>query len=182
VVLADTVGFIRHLPHDLVAAFRSTLQETLEADLLLHVIDANDERVDDNRAQVNEVLREIGAEEIPQIEVYNKIDLMDRGPGIDYDASGEIRRVWLSAVTGEGIPEFLQALADRFKAEQVHGMLELPATAGGIRARLFELGAIREESMDEHGDWHLEILLARKDFERVRKQAGLAEDCLELLH
>jgi GTP-binding protein HflX len=182
VVLADTVGFIRHLPHDLVAAFRSTLQETLEADLLLHVIDANDERVDDNRAQVNEVLREIGADEIPQIEVYNKIDLMDRGAGIDYEPSGEIRRVWLSAVTGEGIPEFLQALADRFKAEQVHGMLELPATAGRIRARLFELGAIRDESMDEHGDWHLEILLARKDFERVRKQGGLAEDCLELLH
>jgi GTP-binding protein HflX len=182
VVLADTVGFIRHLPHDLVAAFRSTLQETLEADLLLHVIDGNDERVEDNRSQVNEVLREIGADEIPQIEIYNKIDLMDRGAGIDYDASGEIRRVWLSAVTGEGIPEFLEALAERFKSEQVHGMLELPASAGGIRARLFELGAVRQESMDEHGDWHLEIQLARKDFERVRKQGDLAEDCLELLH
>jgi len=179
VILADTVGFIRHLPHDLVAAFRATLQETLEADLLLHVIDAHDERLDDNRNQVNEVLNEIGAGEVPQIEIYNKLDLLDRGPGIDYDAEGNIRRVWLSAHTGEGVDEFLEALARHFRAEQVHGWLALEPSEGRVRAQLFELGAVQQESVDDTGSWHLEIQLPRRDFERVRKQAGLGSDCLQ---
>ncbi len=178
IVLADTVGFIRHLPHDLVAAFRATLQETLEADLLLHVIDGHDERLDDNRHQVNDVLHEIGADEIPQIEIFNKVDLLDRGPGIDYDADGRIRRVWLSAVSGEGIEEFLQALSEQFRADMVEGELVLPPSAGRIRAQLFELGAVRSESIDTEGEWHLDIFLQRKDFERIRKQEGLSEDCL----
>jgi GTPase len=179
VVLADTVGFIRHLPHDLVAAFRATLQETLEADLLLHVIDAHDERLEDNRAQVNDVLAEIGAGEVPQIEVYNKVDLLEREAGIDYDAEGNIRRVWLSAHTGEGVDEFLEALARHFRAEQVHGWLALQPAEGRLRARLFELGAVQQETVDEQGSWHLEIQLPRKDFERVCKQTGLRTDSLQ---
>jgi GTP-binding protein HflX len=179
VVLADTVGFIRHLPHDLVAAFRATLQETLEADLLLHVIDAQDERLEDNRRQVNDVLEEIGAREVPQIEIYNKVDLLERGPGIDYDPEGKIRRVWLSAHTGEGVDEFLMALSKHFRAEQVHGWLSLRPSEGRVRARLFELGAVQQETVDNNGAWHLEIQLPRKDFERVRKQAGLGSDCLQ---
>jgi GTP-binding protein HflX len=179
VVLADTVGFIRHLPHDLVAAFRATLQETLEADLLLHVIDGNDERLEDNRAQVNDVLAEIGAREVPQIEVFNKVDLLEREAGIDYDAEGNIRRVWLSAQTGEGVDEFLEALARHFRAEQVHGWLALDPAEGRLRARLFELGAVQQETVDEQGAWHLEIQLPRKDFERVCKQTGLRTDCLQ---
>jgi GTPase len=179
VVLADTVGFIRHLPHDLVAAFRATLQETLEADLLLHVIDAHDERLEDNRAQVNDVLAEIGAGEVPQIEVYNKVDLLEREAGIDYDAEGNIRRVWLSAHTGEGVGEFLEALARHFRAEQVHGWLALQPAEGRLRARLFELGAVQQETVDEQGSWHLEIQLPRKDFERVCKQTGLRTDSLQ---
>lgn len=179
VVLADTVGFIRHLPHDLVAAFRATLQETLEADLLLHVIDGHDERLEDNRAQVNDVLAEIGAREVPQIEVFNKVDLLEREAGIDYDAEGNIRRVWLSAQTGEGVDEFLEALARHFRAEQVHGWLALDPAEGRLRARLFELGAVQQETVDEQGAWHLEIQLPRKDFERVCKQTGLRTDCLQ---
>jgi GTP-binding protein HflX len=162
-----------------VAAFRATLQETLEADLLLHVIDAHDERLEDNRNQVNDVLHEIGAGEVPQIEIYNKLDLLERGPGIDYDADGNIRRVWLSAHTGAGVDEFLQALARHFRAEQVHGWLALAPTEGKTRAQLFELGAVQQESVDETGSWHLEIQLPRRDFERVRKQAGLGSDCLQ---
>jgi len=179
VVLADTVGFIRHLPHDLVAAFRATLQETLEAEMLLHVIDAHDERLEDNRAQVNDVLAEIGAGEVPQIEVYNKVDLLERDAGIDYDSEGNIRRVWLSAHTGEGVDEFLEALARHFRAEQVHGWLALQPAEGRLRARLFELGAVQQESVDEQGAWHLEIQLPRKDFERVCKQTGLRTDSLQ---
>src|SRR5690606_5593452 len=112
VVLADTVGFIRHLPHDLVAAFRSTLQETRDADLLLHVIDAHDEERHDRIEQVNRVLRELGAEDVPQIEVFNKIDLTGDAPRLERDADGRVTRVWLSAATGAGLDLLQEALAE----------------------------------------------------------------------
>lgn len=115
VVLVDTVGFIRHLPHDLVAAFRSTLEETREASLLLHVIDAGDELRQGHIAQVSEVLREIGADAVPQIEVYNKIDRLDNvAPRVDRNEDGQVSRVWVSAVTGAGIGLLRQALAEYF--------------------------------------------------------------------
>ena len=116
-VLADTVGFIRHLPHDLVAAFRSTLEETRQADLLLHVIDAGDERREDNIGQVEEVLREIGADHVPKIEVYNKIDLIEgREARIERDEAGCVRRIWLSAARGDGI-DLLRATLREVLAE-----------------------------------------------------------------
>lgn len=128
--VADTVGFIRHLPHDLVASFRSTLEETREADLLLHVIDAHDANRHAHCEQVNQVLREIGAQDVPQIEIYNKIDLLpdtaphmdvpvsreagcrERPPHMERDEQGRARRVWLSAVTGAGIDLLRQALRE----------------------------------------------------------------------
>lgn len=112
VILADTVGFIRHLPHNLVAAFRSTLEETSEAALLLHVVDAHNDKRHECIEQVNEVLKEIGADTIPRIEVYNKIDMLeDCAPHVDYDAEGRVQRVWLSAATGVGLDLLRQVLS-----------------------------------------------------------------------
>jgi GTP-binding protein HflX len=124
-VLADTVGFIRHLPHDLVAAFRATLEETCKADLLLHVVDAQDRDKQAHIAQVNEVLREIGADSIPQIQVFNKIDLTEVEPRLERDEHGEPDRVWVSAVTGAGLELLTEALTERFHGTQVHGWLQL---------------------------------------------------------
>ncbi len=113
VILADTVGFIRHLPHNLVAAFRSTLEETSEAALLLHVIDAHNDKRHECIEQVNEVLKEIGADAIPCIEIYNKIDMLEGGaPHVDYDAEGRVQRVWLSAATGAGLDLLRQVLSN----------------------------------------------------------------------
>lgn len=111
VVLSDTVGFIRHLPHGLVAAFRSTLEETAMADLLLHVVDANSPERHDQVAEVNKVLREIGAQDIPQILIYNKIDLQDLPAGVKLDEYGKISTIYLSAKTGAGIDDLRKALA-----------------------------------------------------------------------
>ena len=112
VVVSDTVGFIRHLPHSLVAAFRSTLEETTQADLLLHVVDANSPNRDDQVAEVNKVLREIGAQHIPQILVLNKIDLQELPAAVERDEYDRIARIRLSAKTGAGIDELRKALAE----------------------------------------------------------------------
>jgi len=117
IVLSDTVGFIRDLPHDLVAAFRATLSEAAEADLLLHVIDASHPGRDDQATAVDEVLEEIGAERVPQIRVFNKIDAADLEPGIERDESGILRGVRLSAMTGAGCTALRDALAERFPAD-----------------------------------------------------------------
>lgn len=121
IILADTVGFIRHLPHDLVAAFRSTLEETCEADLLLHVIDASNEQREACIEQVNDVLKQIDADEIPQIEIYNKIDAMERvEPRIDYDEQGQARRIWCSAKTGAGIDQLKEVLLRTLRENHCH--------------------------------------------------------------
>ena len=117
VVLADTVGFIRHLPHKLVEAFRATLEETATASLLLHVVDAASEDRRDNIEQVEAVLGEIEALEIPRLEVFNKIDLLEQSPRIDRDSQGLPTRVWLSAATGEGLDLLRQALAERLHSQ-----------------------------------------------------------------
>ncbi|MEO8332758.1 MAG: GTPase HflX [Gallionella sp.] len=118
IVLSDTVGFIRHLPHSLVAAFRSTLEETLQADLLLHVVDANNPNRDDQIVEVNKVLAEIGAAEIPQILVFNKIDLQEIPPGVQRDDYGRISRVFLSAKSGAGLDELKSVLLEARAARQ----------------------------------------------------------------
>jgi GTP-binding protein HflX len=125
IVLSDTVGFIRDLPHDLVAAFRSTLTEAADADLLLHVIDAASTERDMQEASVDEVLAEIGAADVPRIRVVNKIDCTGLSPGVERDACGNIVTVRLSALTGAGCDDLLSALAERFPAGAGHA----PSTA-----------------------------------------------------
>jgi GTP-binding protein HflX len=158
-VLADTVGFIADLPHELVAAFRSTLEETREAALLLHVIDAQGEGRDERIAEVEDVLEQIGANEVPVLEVYNKIDLMGREPRIEYDEEGRPRRVWISAAKGIGIDLLFEAIEARLAAEIVRLDVFLTPAEARLRARLYAEGAITSEQMDEEGGWHLGLRL-----------------------
>lgn len=163
VILADTVGFIRHLPHELVAAFRSTLQEASEADLLLHVIDAHAEDRDDTIIQVNQVLEEIGAGKIPQLRVFNKIDLLDSiPPHIDYGADGKPAAVWLCAQNGEGCELLQQALGDCFINTKVVKKCFLPARKAGLKAKWFGLVRFIDETFNEHGDYELTIEIDKK--------------------
>ncbi|HEY3521570.1 MAG TPA: ribosome rescue GTPase HflX [Rhodanobacteraceae bacterium] len=159
-VLADTVGFIRELPHDLIAAFRATLSEARDADLLLHVVDAADPERDELIAIVDGVLKEIGAGEVPQLIVLNKIDLLNGSgaghPRIDRDADGMPSRVWISAATGEGLDLLREAIGERLSGGRVRSELHLPHEAGRLRAKLIELGAVTGEHYDEHG-WTLAI-------------------------
>jgi len=174
VVLADTVGFIRDLPHELVAAFNATLEETHQAHLLLHVIDAADPERREHTAQVNAVLKHIEAHEIPQIEVMNKVDLCpDRQPALEYDEHGRATRVWCSAVTGAGVDLLREALVQQCYPDTVQGEIILPAAWGKLRAKLFELGAVQQERHSEQGDTVLSITMDRTDLERVCTQAGV---------
>ncbi len=158
-VLADTVGFIADLPHELVAAFRSTLEETREASLLLHVIDAQAEGRDERIAEVENVLAQIGADDVPQLQVYNKIDLAGLMPRIDYDDEGRPCRVWISAEKGLGIGLLFQAIEACLAAEIVRLDLDLAPAEARLRARLHAEGAIASERMDEEGRWHLGLRL-----------------------
>ncbi len=156
-VVADTVGFIRDLPHDLVAAFRSTLSEARDADLLLHVVDAADPRRDERIAQVQAVLAEIGAADIPQVLVYNKLDLLgDVAPHAERVDAGTTWRVWLSAARRTGLDALRAAVDTHFASERVHRWVHVPAASGRLRARLFAAGAVAGERLEDDG-WALEI-------------------------
>lgn len=159
IVLADTVGFIRHLPHELVAAFKSTLQEASDADLLLHVVDAHSDERDEIMVQVNHVLDDIDAGQIRQLEVFNKIDLLDNIPAhIDRDDQGNPTRVWLSAASGEGIGLLKQALAELFASNsKVKKHCYLSANQADIRAKLFSCAKIIDEHIDDQGGCKLVI-------------------------
>jgi GTP-binding protein HflX len=173
VALADTVGFVRDLPHELVAAFRSTLQEAREADLLLHVIDAADPERAERIRQVNEVLASIGAESLPQIAVFNKIDRTGEAPRAEAGPDGRTDRVWLSAHGGQGIDLLLEALHAQLGADLHHCWLRLPAAEGRARARLFAAGAVLRQRPLEDGGIELEVSLRRRDLERICREAGL---------
>jgi GTP-binding protein HflX len=177
VVLADTVGFISHLPHELVAAFRSTLQETIEADLLLHVIDASDPVRDQHIAQVEQVLARIGADSVPCIKVFNKIDCSGDAPRLERDDhTGELQAVWLSARTGDGVDRLLQTIEETIAEDMVHLHLRLPLVAARLRSRLFDLQAVVDERMDEQDNWCIEVYTSRRNFERLRQhETFLAE-------
>lgn len=163
IILADTVGFIRHLPHELIAAFRSTLQEASEADLLMHVIDSNAEDREDTMFQVNQVLQDIDAHEIPQLEVFNKIDLLENvEPHIDRNDAGKPVRVWVSAVTGKGSELLFQALAELFSNTKVKRKCYLQASQGGVRAKLFDFAKIIDEKSNDMGGWELLIEIDKK--------------------
>ena len=179
-VLADTVGFIRELPHDLVAAFRATLAEAREADLLLHVSDAADDEREPLHRVVNKVLQEIDAGDLPQLQVMNKIDLAGLEPRIDRDADGRPYRVWLSAATGAGVELLHQALGELLGGDRVQSSLHLPLTAGRLHARLKASGAIAEETVDEHG-WRLRIDAPRSVLAPLgadATEAGMLRDLL----
>ena len=171
VVLADTVGFIRHLPHDLVAAFKATLQETRQAALLLHIIDAADVRMDENIEAVETVLEEIEADEIPMLQVMNKIDMLDGfEPRIDRNDENQPVRVWLSAQSGAGLPLLFQALTERLSGEIAQYELRLPPEAGRLRSRFYQLQAIEKEWNEEDGSVGLMIRLPIVDWRRLCKQ------------
>jgi len=168
VILADTVGFINHLPHELVAAFRSTLEETRGADLLLHVIDAAGARRAGCIADVEEVLDEIGAGDAPQIQVFNKIDLIpDAEPRLERDGQGRVRRVWLSARTGAGIELLLGAITEQLGAERLRRSVQLGPAEGALRAWFFSHSQVLAESHREQGGWDLEVRVPRLELERL---------------
>lgn len=171
VIFADTVGFIRHLPHDLVVAFKSTLQETRDADLQLHVIDVADERMSDNIAQVQAVLTEIDAVDVPQLKIYNKIDRAQLSPRIEYDEQQLPIAVYLSAATGEGIDLLHQALVQRLAGAFLQLQLALPPQASQWRARFHQLGAVRTEHFDDSGVCWMTLGLEHASWERLVKQS-----------
>ncbi|MDI1301823.1 MAG: GTPase HflX [bacterium] len=174
VVLADTVGFIRHLPHKLVNAFRATLEETVEADLLLHVVDCASTERDRQIASVDEVLGEVGAT-APVLLVYNKLDLLDgREPRIDRDDLGQPVAVWVSARENAGLDLLLTAIAERMAPNRFDGWLLLSAAQGRLRAKLFASGGLLAEEMSEDGGCHIHLRLPRDDLEQMLRREGVA--------
>jgi len=174
VVLIDTVGFIRNLPHELVAAFRATLEESRMADLLIHVIDAHEPERQEQIAQVEAVLEEIGADSVPLLEVWNKIDLLEEGsPRVEQGPVGEPRRVWLSARTGEGLEPLREAIATRLSRRLSGCQVRLPPTAGRLRARLHQLQAVRAEGGLAEGGWWMELQIDANRLHRLIREAGL---------
>lgn len=168
VILADTVGFIRDLPHDLVAAFRATLEETRQADLLLHVVDAHSENLETMIVDVEKVLTEIQAEEVPQLKIFNKIDLTtNKKARIDRDESGRPQRIFVSALTGEGVHLIHQAIVELL-ADIIdeHEIILLPEQ-GQLLAQLRRMKVIKSESVDEEGCFHLIVKMQRKDYDRI---------------
>jgi len=170
IVLADTVGFIRDLPHDLIAAFKSTLAETRDADLLLHVVDASDAEHEQHMQEVQRVLEEIGANDVPQVVVFNKLDKLDEGQRaarLDWLDAGKTPRVWASAMSGQGL-EILRETIDRtLQHERVHCWLHVPDENGRLRARLFEQGLVANERNGEEGGWDIEIDAPRSRLESL---------------
>lgn len=163
VILADTVGFIRHLPHDLVESFRSTLQETEQAHLLFHIIDASDDMRLDNIEAVDSVLHEIGAQDVPQIQIMNKIDRLEMQPRIDRDEEGQVKRIWVSAKNRQGLELIHQVLADHFKQDLVRGEIRLSPADARVRALLFGINAVEDERIDDRGQFILQLNVPYRD-------------------
>ena len=173
IVLADTVGFIRHLPHKLVQAFRATLEESAMADLLLHVIDCADPERQDNINQVNDVLQEINAHELPRLDIYNKVDLLAGiKPRIDRDENNRPVRVWVSAKNSEGLDLVQQAISEILGEDIVHEFLPVPHEKGRLRSRLYEMGVVQSEEFNEQGLPVLEVRMPRQDLEKLFLQEG----------
>ncbi|MDR6672816.1 ribosome rescue GTPase HflX [Xanthomonas sp. 1678] len=174
-MLADTVGFVRNLPHELVAAFRSTLSEAREADFLLHVVDAADPLREERIAQVDEVLHAVGAGDLPQLLVFNKIDRIE-GADVRHDAQDGVpdaarrERVWISARDGRGLDLLQSVLGQRLGLQHVQGSLRLPSSAGRLRSQLHQLQVIRSEQADEDG-WLLQVDIPITEAERLAASA-----------
>ncbi|MGF1733369.1 GTPase HflX [Photobacterium proteolyticum] len=177
-ILADTVGFIRHLPHDLVAAFKATLKETQDASLLLHVVDASDERFRENIDAVNNVLDEIDAGEVPVLIVMNKIDNLEGAePRIERDEDGSPRRVWVSAIEGQGIDLLFEALTERLSGTMVKHTLCLPPyLIGRYRSKFYQLGCILHEEYESDGSLTIDIRLPLAEWSRLQKRESTSLD------
>lgn len=176
IVLADTVGFIRHLPHKLVEAFKATLQETAEADLLIHVIDCADENRLHNIEQVENVLDEIGSSDVPRLEVFNKIDMLDEfSPAIERDDTGKPIRVWVSAKTGAGTQMILAAIAELLGDEMLAKTLQLQPSESGLRAALYGCNSVLSETYLDDGCVELTIRMQKKDFKQILKRFNVPE-------
>ena len=170
-VLVDTVGFISKLPHDLVDAFKSTLQEAVEADLLLEIIDVADPERDLKMREVTQVLTQIGAESVPRLQVFNKIDLNpDIEPHWEMSEEGIVKAVWVSAAENIGIELLLEGIASHFQREHLSIILTLPPNEGRLRAELYALDAVKSEQFGEKGEFLLELYIARYRVMRLLKE------------
>ncbi len=174
-ILSDTVGFIRHIPHDLIESFNATLEEIKEADLLLHVIDANDDHRHARMQQVNQVITEIGAGHVPQIEVFNKIDKNESMAARQEVGSNDETRIWLSAKLGTGVEELKQLIASQVWSDRAVHRLHVPASAGKLRASLYQHGTVCEEAEHDAGGWLMKVNLEPSLFRRLCHHHGLEE-------
>ena len=174
-VIADTVGFIQDLPHELVEAFKSTLEETRQANVLLHVVDASDANNRDKIEQVEDIIEQIDAQNIPTIIVMNKIDeIGDFSPRVDKDNDGNIYRVWLSAHSGEGIDLIYKALSQSLSGMMTCARIQLDVQSAFIRSEIHKIGFIEKEIMNEFGQWLLEINVTRHYLERLLVKQGVS--------
>jgi GTP-binding protein HflX len=173
VVVADTVGFIRELPHDLVAAFQSTLTEAREATLLLHVVDVSDPRRDEHIDEVNRVLAEIGASDLPQVLVFNKIDRLEAAPRIERDENGRISHVWVSAMRGQGLDDLRDALTERLARVAQRATLRLAVSAGELRARLYAANLVKAERIGEDGSFEIDTELSEVELLKWAREPGV---------
>ena len=179
VIFADTVGFISHLPHRLVDAFRATLEEAASADLLLHVIDVSASDRSTNIVRVDEVLKEINAHQLPTLLVYNKVDLTDEpNPGTERDANETPTAVWVSGLTGEGLDLLQAAIVERLPHKSIHQKLKLDPSQGAFRAALYQQNAVINETIDAEGAMELEVKLPESEFFRLLKNSSLKFDDL----
>lgn len=178
-IVSDTVGFIRDLPHELIAAFRATLEQTRDADLLLHVVDASNSEQREQMNEVDAVLAEIGAGDLPTFVVYNKIDqLPECSPAVHEDSDGHPTRALVSAVTGAGVEDLGAALARRCRPDTKRERLCIPASAGRLRADLYELGQVQVETSTDNGDLYLEVTGSTVDLSWAARRAGWMLDTL----
>ena len=174
-VIADTVGFIQDLPHELIEAFKSTLEESRQANVLLHVVDASDQNSRDKIEQVEKIIEQIDAKEIPTIIVMNKIDgINDFRPRIDKDNEGKIYRVWLSAQTGDGVELLYEALSQSLSGMMTSASIKLDVQSAYIRSEIHKVGFIKKEIMNEFGQWLLEINVTSHYLERLLDKQGVS--------
>lgn len=176
IILVDTVGFIKELPHELVAAFRATLQEASEADLILHIIDGSDPNKWQRIKQVNNILKQLEADKVPQLRVYNKIDKLNYMPKLTKRVNGSGRAAWISAMKGDGLDLLMGGISSFFARNLLSGSIELSNNQGKQRAKLFQMGAVKEEKILKDGSWKLALEITKQDIYRFLKKEGMKAD------
>ena len=174
IILTDTVGFIRDLPHELIESFKATLDEIREADLLIHIIDVEQDGRQHRIDEVNQVIEMIGASNVPQIEVYNKIDEhLALEKRVEISENHKSTRIWLSSKTGEGVDLLLSAIAGHLSQNKTPHFINVPISAGQLRAKLFDIGAVKRENVDNMGGWLMEVELEEFKLHKLCKEANL---------